>query len=107
MSPLALPIIGRILLSGLGMGVLLSCSGSGGDWTALTTPPDNERIRRDSAEAVETTMGLVGDEALDAAATRSLASPITLPRRRRCGYGGVNGKRMAHSRFSRILTCWL
>jgi predicted Zn-dependent protease len=66
MSPLALPIIGRILLAGLGIGVLLSCSGSGGDWTALTTPPDNERIRRDSAEAVETTMGLVGDKALDA-----------------------------------------
>ena len=48
------------------MDTLLSWSGSGGDWTALTAAPDNERVRRDSAKAVERTMGLVGDEALAA-----------------------------------------
>ncbi len=63
---MALPVIVRLLLVPLGLGALLSCSGSSGDWSVLATAPDSERIHRDSAKAVEETMGLLGDEALDA-----------------------------------------
>ncbi len=63
---MTLPTIRRLLLACLGMASLLSCSGSGGDWSVLTAAPGNERIDRNRAEVVEKTMGLVGDEALDA-----------------------------------------
>jgi predicted Zn-dependent protease len=66
MSQIALPAIGRILIALLGIGALLSCSNSGGDWTVLATKPDQESARRDLPETIERDLGLLGDPALDA-----------------------------------------